>query len=76
MIKNRKPGCKSQHLKKWPVVGFSWLSLFGSWGLLSDGLSVSGLPSSVWAGKLRIFGIGIHYAVLYCVFSAFLSGFG
>ena len=28
----------------WPGVGFSWFSLFGSWGLLYGGLSVSGLP--------------------------------
>ena len=42
----------------WPGVGYSWFSLFGSWGLLCGGpcggLSVSGLPCS----DLLLFGQG------------------
>ena len=30
----------------WPGIGFSCFSLFGSWGLLCDGFSVSDLPCS------------------------------
>ena len=60
----------------WPGVGLSWLSLFGSWGLLCGGLSVSGLPCS----GLLLFGQGTWEPValgfrlqFLMVFSAFFE---
>ena len=77
MIKSRKPGCKSQHLKKWPGAVFSWFSLFGSWGLLSDGLSVSGLPCSdlllFGQGTWESMALGFMMQFLIVFFSAFFS---
>ena len=60
----------------WPGVGFSWFLLFGSWGLLCDGLSLSGLPCS----GLLLFGQGTWESMalgfmmqFLVVFSAFLE---